>query len=174
MAHSRYIYMYDKLLNVGIKGDEFVLDCACGKGLGSKTLLDKGMKVVACDIEEDLVKKTIGMGIEAKVGNICTLDYPDDFVDVFLCSETLEHLDRKEIKLAVSEITRVCKDGGYICLTVPEDKKKCLENKKHKQYIDRERLLELFYNCDKLFEGVFCKSKNRCNLVLILENGKDV
>ena len=95
---------------------------------------------------------------------------PDNFADIFICSETLEHLTRDQSLMASEEIQRVCKEGGVICITVPEDKNKCMLGKGHKQYLSSSDIVFHFSSLEILFEGVYCKKKGKCNRVMFFRN----
>jgi len=49
--------------------------------------------------------------------NITMLPFPDDFFDIVICSEVMEHVPDE--KKAVSEIVRVLKPGGEMAASVP-------------------------------------------------------
>ena len=49
--------------------------------------------------------------------DIRSIDYPDDFFDVILCSHVLEHVD--EDRKAIAEFFRILDPGGWAILQVP-------------------------------------------------------
>lgn len=164
--NNRYLYIIKQLQIVGAK-EGIVVDCGCGEGVGSKFLYKEGYDVHSFDISDKNIEICRNKKINALYGDIRKIPLPNEFCDIFICSETLEHLSRKDSLKAAEEIIRVCKNGGYICVTVPLDKKVCLRGKYHKQFLSKQDLLEHFDNIDIIFEGIFCKKKNRCNLILI-------
>lgn len=164
--NKRYVYILKHLKRLRVKHNSFVFDCACGDGYGSSILQDAGFNVVAYDISKELVLQAMDRGVDANVGNICNLFCNGDIADIFICSETLEHLDKKELKQAVSEIKRITKKSGIICITVPADYKLCMQNKSHKQYLSRKNLEDLFSDCEIMFHGEFCKKPGKCNTVV--------
>lgn len=165
MANKRYIYLINGLKKLGIK-DGKVVDCGCGEGHGSRYLIDSGFDVYPIDMSEDIINKCKEVGVDAKIGDITRLFLSDNFADVFICSETLEHLTRDQSMRASKEIRRVCKEDGVICVTVPEDKKKCLRGRKHKQYLSRNDLISHFSLMKIIFEGIYCKKEGKCNRVM--------
>lgn len=173
MGNTRYLYLYKILSKIGATLNGVVIDCSCGEGYGASLLQQKDMKIIGYDISAEEVKKSIDKGVEAYIGDIRDLSCEDSKADIFICSETLEHLTRKESLRAIQEINRVCKDGAYICVTVPEDKVKCLNNKKHKQFISVDDLRDLFISFEEIFKGLFRKSKGKCNLVMIFRKKGD-
>ena len=164
--NKRYSYILKNLLRLRVRPGSIVIDCACGDGYGSSVLNSADMSVVGYDISEELVFTAIDRGVEADVSNICNLPCRDELADVFVCSETLEHLDKQELQDAVKEIKRTTKKNGIICITVPSDPKICLRNKHHKQYLSIKDLEDVFNDCHMLFHGEFCKKPGKCNTVV--------
>ena len=164
--NKRYAYILKHLLKLRVKPGSFVIDCACGDGYGSSVIQSSDLNVIGFDISEELVFIAIERGIEANVANICNLPCKDALADVFICSETLEHLDKYELQKAINEIKRITKKNGIICITVPSDPKLCLRNKNHKQYLSQKDLNHIFNDCQILFHGEFCKKPGKCNAVI--------
>jgi len=164
--NKRYEYILKHLKRLRVRPGSVVIDCACGDGYGSSILNSADMSVIGYDISEELVFAAIERGIEADISNICNLPCEDDMADVFVCSETLEHLDKQESQKAVNEIKRTTKKNGIICVTVPSDPKLCLRNKNHKQYLSLKNLKDIFSDCHILFHGEFCKKPGKCNTVV--------
>lgn len=165
LRNKRYSYILKHLNMLRVRPGSTVIDCACGDGYGSDILNSSDLNVIGFDISEELVCAAIERGIEADVADICNLPCKDSTADVFVCSETLEHLTKPELQDAVSEIKRTTKKNGIICITVPSDPKLCLQNKNHKQYLSCKDLESLFNDCGLLFRGEFCKKPGRCNTV---------
>ena len=164
--NKRYAYILKHLNILRVKPGSIVIDCACGDGYGSGILNSSDLNVIGFDISEELVCKAIERGVEADVANICDLPCKDSTADIFVCSETLEHLTKDELQGAVSEMKRTIKKNGIICITVPSDPKLCLQNKNHKQYLSRADLENLFNDCEILYSGKFCKKIGKCNTVV--------
>ena len=55
------------------------------------------------------------------VGSIYTVCYPSDFFDLILSTETFEHLEHPS--QAMAEVTRICRSGGHVIMTVPDGEK---------------------------------------------------
>ena len=98
-----------------------VVDAACGTGYGSKCMLDNGAeRVHGFDISEEAVREAReshpGERLSFEVADVTRLPLPDDFCDVFVSMETIEHLADERPFLA--EVRRVLKrDGVFICST---------------------------------------------------------
>ncbi|MHA1469627.1 MAG: class I SAM-dependent methyltransferase [Candidatus Asgardarchaeia archaeon] len=171
--NKRYEYILKHLLRYGVNAGSKVIDCACGDGYGSHILSSADLDVTGYDISKGCVSAAVERGVTAAISSICDLPCDDCYADVFICSETLEHLDDKDILKAVDEIRRVVKINGIICITVPENKKLCLRNKHHKQYIPIEQLRHLFRYDNLIFCGKFCKTPSKCNIVMLFRKDID-
>ncbi len=95
------------------------LDAGCGYGLHSLELQKRDFKVYSIDIDkqriEFLKKETNGLNLS--VGNLTKLPFPKESFDIIICSDVIEHI--KGDKKAFSELARVLKKGGMLCLTTP-------------------------------------------------------
>ena len=170
-THRRYEYIY-KILKPHIRKGK-VIDCACGTGEGSKFFTEKGYDVKGYDKDITKVEETKIKGINANYGDITHLPEDDDSADIYISSETLEHLTHKDSLKAANDIKRIVKNEGYIIITVPENEKLCLENKLHKQYLTYNDLQQFFYFKDVLHRSIWCKTPGRCNLIIIFKNLKE-
>lgn len=112
---ARYIF------TVNYMKDKIVLDTACGSGYGSYYLAEKGaQKVYDVDLDEKPLAIAKEFYNHSKVtflqGNVLKLPFPDDFFDVVVSFETIEHL--YEIEQYIKEIKRMLKkDATFICST---------------------------------------------------------
>ncbi len=170
--HKRYEYIIEKLEEFISLKNLVVVDCASGCGDGSIHFVRKGCATVGIDIDKNLIKEGKKAFPEVKFmkGSITKMELTDNFADIFVCSETMEHLTRKQSLKAVSEIMRVTKTGSYICVTVPDKKKTCMADPKHRQYLSKDTLLQHFSECQMKSDSVFYKNKKklkRGNRVLI-------
>jgi SAM-dependent methyltransferase len=71
-----------------------------------------------CDIDPNQQKYS-GFPGPILRASLCELPFPDDFFDVILCSHVLEHI--KNDHLAICEMFRVLKPGGWGIIQVPEN-----------------------------------------------------
>ena len=102
-----------------------VLDISCGTGYGSFLLKNKRAKtVVGVDISNEAVnfaqEKYKTEGLEFKTGNILKTGYMDNFFDVIVCFETIEHVD-DHLKVFL-ELFRILKPGGLLLISTPNRK----------------------------------------------------
>jgi ubiquinone/menaquinone biosynthesis C-methylase UbiE len=86
---------------------ECVLDIACGKGLLSKLLAEKGFEVTACDFLDVLSPSFSHNKISFIKANICSLNFEDKSFDTVISAHTIEHIE--DIFSAVSELRRVAR-----------------------------------------------------------------
>lgn len=101
-----------------IKNPSKILDAGCGYGLLSFTLAKKGHKIYPIDNSEKRIEFLIKNRLKnAKVMDIRNLQFPDEFFDVVIISEVLEHIKNGEKVL--SELTRVLKKDGIFLFTAP-------------------------------------------------------
>lgn len=101
-----------------------VLDVGCGRGFYVKLASTFASidHIEGVDINSDYVaqaKKNVGgdKRISIQKGSIYKLPFTDNYFDLIICSEVLEHLDDE--KTALSELYRVLTKGGKLIVTVP-------------------------------------------------------
>jgi ubiquinone/menaquinone biosynthesis C-methylase UbiE len=101
-----------------------VLDVGCGPGKWSTLLAKKYSSVTAIDMSRNMVSLAKEKAQQENVGNIdfwvmniSSLDFPDESYDLVNCVTVLQHMqDKNAWKIAIHEIVRVTKKGGYILL----------------------------------------------------------
>jgi ubiquinone/menaquinone biosynthesis C-methylase UbiE len=92
-----------------------LLDIGCGRGIVSYKLHKKGFKAYGLDVERTCMFKEINW---KKVDlNKGVLPYPDDFFDVVLFIEVLEHLENP--RTILREVSRVLKKRGLAIISTP-------------------------------------------------------
>ncbi len=91
-------------------GYQRILEIGVGSGYVSRKLKDKGFDVVTLDFDFNLRPCIVG---DARV-----LPFKDNFFDVVLCAEVLEHVRFSESVAALREIYRVA--DKYVVLTLPQ------------------------------------------------------
>jgi ubiquinone/menaquinone biosynthesis C-methylase UbiE len=113
---KRRVGMLTDSLQPGMK----VLEIGCGTGFFTQEIIKKQVKLTAIDISPDLleVAKTniIDPNLEFTIENAYQMSFGNQTFDAVVGSSVLHHLD---IDLALKEIFRVLKPGGFIAFTEP-------------------------------------------------------
>ncbi|MCF7799633.1 class I SAM-dependent methyltransferase [Candidatus Babeliales bacterium] len=94
-----------------------ILDIGSGTGQDLQ-IINKFGNAYVVDIEQkSLDMIPIDLVSEKKLSDACNLDYPDNYFDIVVTFDVLEHI--KNDKKAVQEIYRVLKPNGKFIFTVP-------------------------------------------------------
>lgn len=128
-----------------------VLDVGCGDGYLCSVLKEKVGMVSGMDISETRIKRAKKgfKGIDFRTGDVTALPYKNDFFDLVIAVEVLEHI--RNFKKSVKEMRRVSRK--FVAFTVPykEEPKKvicphCLKKfylSGHINYFDENIIKEL-------------------------------
>jgi SAM-dependent methyltransferase len=96
--------------------ERVALDAGCGTG-GLLQDLQRYGKVVAVDFSEEAVRFCKLRGYEIIQCSVLKTPFQAESFDCIVGFDLLEHLD--EDLSALQELYRICKCGGYLCVTVP-------------------------------------------------------
>ncbi len=97
-----------------------VLDMGCGDGiLGEQLIRLKNCHVTGLDVSDFALSRASMHGIEVRKCDVSMSQVPfkDNNFDVVILSCVLEHIALPE--QALSEATRVVREGGYVFVTIP-------------------------------------------------------
>ncbi|MDZ7879208.1 MAG: class I SAM-dependent methyltransferase [Saprospiraceae bacterium] len=109
MTHIDRIFGHQKDLNI--------LNIGAATGYSSELLQQFG-EVTSIEFDEDCCIFTRDvLKISILQGSILALDFPDNTFDLVCAFDVIEHVE--DDCLAVSEMRRVAKQGGVMCVTVP-------------------------------------------------------
>lgn len=102
-----------------IEPDNTVLECACGTGLLSAVIAPKCRQLTATDFSKKMLKKAkkncaVFQNITFSKADITALSYPDGSFDTVVAGNVIHLLDNP--MTALSELNRVCKDGGMLII----------------------------------------------------------
>lgn len=109
--------------NLELKKGDKILDVGCGDGYYLHLLsgLNIGLDLAGTDIDTnglEKAKKNLGRDVVLKRGDLMNkIPFKDNYFDKAVISEVAEHLPNDVAGL--SEVARVLKKGGILCLTVP-------------------------------------------------------
>ncbi len=124
-------YRHDQFLNVrnliskSYEKECTILDVGCGNGYQIAPFVKRN-KVYGLDISEANIRKATAKGIKAQLHDVEEpIPFEDNFFDVVVCSEILEHLFFPEN--ALKECYRVLKKSGLFIVTIPN--LYCLRNR---------------------------------------------
>jgi len=114
-----------------ISSADRVLDLGCGFGRHAFEAARRGGNVIAVDRSAEELQQVnalfaamraqgeipVGTITRAVRADLLALPFPDDYFDVVMASEVLEHIPDDE--RAMAEIARVVRPGGRVAVTVP-------------------------------------------------------
>ena len=91
-----------------------ILDIGAGTGAISRALQQRGAIPVGLDAAPDMVDLMKARGIDAVVGDLLALPFPDNRFDGAVAAFSLSHVDRPD--KALTEAARVVRPGGRIII----------------------------------------------------------
>ncbi len=106
--------LLDRYLPRGPK--RVILDVGCGTG-GMLKDLEKYGRLVAADFSKEAVKFCKRRGYEIIQCSVLETPFQADSFDLVIGFDLLEHLDN-DLE-ALMEVYRICRSGGFLCVTVP-------------------------------------------------------
>ena len=116
---ERYQQIYELISKDKYK-DYKILDVGCATGGFLNFLRDKGFsKLYGIDIIKKYVD--IAENPNIKLGDVYSIPFEDDSFDVVVLDQVIEHL--VDVKGALIEVRRVLKDGGIVCVGIPDASK---------------------------------------------------
>ncbi len=125
--------------------NKIVLDIACGSGYGSHYLATKGAReVIGGDIDRKTIernrKKYECDNLKFQEANGLSLIFADNYFDIVVSLETLEHFSENDQKRYLKELKRVLKPGGLLILSTPNSEFSIRKNPFHLKELNREEL----------------------------------
>lgn len=114
------IINYSKSLKRKLK----ILDVGCGDGLILKSIYRVGKKnnmkidLYGLDLDKDAMKK-IKIPSKLTFSSMTKIPFDNDTFDLVTCSQTLEHVSLRDIKITLKEVHRVLLPNGFFYLETP-------------------------------------------------------
>lgn len=116
-VNQRKSLIFNQLIKKNLKGEK-ILEVGCGTGRFSEEIRKAGGNLIILDIGQDLVKTVSELYCcSGSIGDACCLPFKDHSFDMVISSECVEHTLNPES--AIKEMCRVCRSGGYVCITTP-------------------------------------------------------
>lgn len=110
------IFGFFKEYNLGKENK--ILDYGCGSGFLVGQFQDKGYDAYGVDTSKEAVDFGTNKGIRSLFQqNGINVNFTDNYFDVILAMDVIEHIE--DDQLAVKELERLLKPGGYLIITVP-------------------------------------------------------
>jgi len=108
-SKDRWLSYYHQLSLVRLCAPTAVLEVGPGEGIVTANLRQDGIKVVTCDIAEDLKPDV--------VGSVTALPFKDGEFELALAAEILEHIRFEDVPKALSELARV--SSRHVVISLP-------------------------------------------------------
>jgi ubiquinone/menaquinone biosynthesis C-methylase UbiE len=151
--------------------DKIVLDIACGSGYGTILLSEHGArKVIGLDIDFNTILElqkqyhNNNNNIEFINGSTYSIPFSDEYFDILVSIETLEHLENPDTFL--NEARRVLKKGGIIIISTPLNESESRFTPQNPFHIREYNLYEIECIMSKYFiklDIYFQRSKLKAN-----------
>jgi ubiquinone/menaquinone biosynthesis C-methylase UbiE len=127
-ASSFYYELYSKHLDVKlldlfcerVNPNKPICEVGCGPGEISTYLKYKGLELIGIDIAEEMIvqAKKLNPYIDFKIGNMYSLEFPDNYLSGLLAPFLFVNHEVEEIKPAFQEIRRVLEPKGLFYLSL--------------------------------------------------------
>lgn len=101
--------------------DKTVLDVGCGDGYGAAFLAERAKFVQGIDYEPEVVlsakNKYKASNLRYSVMDALKLEFPNNEFDIVCSFQVIEHMPEDTISVYLSELKRVLKGNGMLCLS---------------------------------------------------------
>ena len=104
-----------------------ILDAGCGWGTYAIEAYKRGAQVCGIDYASEAIQSSIYLAstvlgtnnIDFKIASVTKIPYPENTFKKIICADLIEHITQEDLKLFLTEATRVLKLGGYMCISTP-------------------------------------------------------
>jgi SAM-dependent methyltransferase len=123
---DRHIWAIRNMMSLGRMSGGKVLDIGCGFGWEAVVLAYHGAREVVCNDVRPLMTQFVGdrvralagggavLPLKTLLGDICSMNLPNDEFDAIFCNQTVEHVHTLESMFAVAY--RTLKTGGHMVI----------------------------------------------------------
>jgi ubiquinone/menaquinone biosynthesis C-methylase UbiE len=108
-GRDRWLSYFYQLALVRSVAPKSALEIGPGEGIVTATLRKDGVRVVTCDIAEDLQPDV--------VGSVVALPFKDEEFELSIAAEVLEHIRFEDVPQALKELRRV--SSKYVVVSLP-------------------------------------------------------
>lgn len=100
-----------------VKVEDVVLECACGTGLITQVIQPLCQQLIATDLSVNMLAQTRkkcgkASNLTVELADITHLQYPSNSFDLVIAGNIIHLLNNP--KMALDELSRVCRDSGRI------------------------------------------------------------
>ena len=101
-----------------VAGRGLVADLGCGPGHVAKYLHNKGVTMLGVDISPEMIRRAKEMipAVDFRVGDMKSLDLPDESLAGIVAFYSIVHSERSELDAVFREFRRLLANGGTILL----------------------------------------------------------
>jgi len=151
-----------------VQQGELAADIGAGTGFITEGLVQRGLKVIAVDQSEVMIKEMREKfhsvdTVNYRVGDINSLPIKDKEVDYVFANMLLHHVEKP--KAAIKEMTRILKSSGVLVITdLDEHKFEFLKTEQHDRWMGfkREDVKHWFIEAGLKDVAVDCVGENCC------------
>jgi len=122
IMHLSHLSAYEQTINF-VKNKK-ALEIGCGAGYGSRFLADFAESITTFDIDSNSLEYAKKNNFSDKVTYVLGdatkgLPFNDNFFDIVISFQVIEHIKKKDLKKYFTEIKRVTKTNGKVIFTTP-------------------------------------------------------
>lgn len=170
-------HLHRYALAIEICKNKKVLDIACGEGYGANLLSLVASEVIGIDVDSTTInnakRKYFAQNISFQKGSILEIPVNNDYFDIIVSFETLEHVSDHE--KTISELKRVLHPDGILLISTPDklsySEKTGNRNIFHKKELYKTEFMSLL---KAYFKEVKFLGQSSCSMSMIINETKTI